>query len=114
SAPMITELTGTIFGIGLIDPIIARIDGPAEPLPIGTATEWTVEFLSRGEPGDQTVTFTWGDGTSSPTIVTPSIAGRAEATHVYQEPGVHIVEVQVTDPFDLESAVYEYRYVVVF
>jgi hypothetical protein len=114
SVPMITELTGTMFAIGLVEPIIMRVDGPVDPFPVGTTTSWTVDFSARGEATDQAVAFSWGDGSASSTVVVPSAAGMAQATHVYDASGVYLVEVSVTDSFGLESEVYEFRYVVVF
>jgi hypothetical protein len=114
STPQITELTGTIFAMALVQASIDSVQGPAAPVPAGTATDWTVEFYAMGLQARQRVTFFWGDAAGSSTSVTPATPGIVTATHTYAEPGVYTVKIRVVDGENQESATYYHRYAVVY
>jgi hypothetical protein len=88
------------------------VDGPAEPVEVGSSTSWEAAFSARGPEADQTVRFSWGDG--SETTMAPTTAGIAHAEHVYDEAGVYTVEVEVTDGQGVASRVFSFRYAVVY
>ncbi|MBM3880909.1 MAG: DUF5011 domain-containing protein [Verrucomicrobia bacterium] len=95
SRPMITELSGTVFGMFNPAPQIHRVSGPLEPVALGTATPIAVEYVALGSWGAVRVAFDWGDGTHD--TVAPSALGFASAAHRYFVPGRYAVAIRVTD-----------------
>jgi hypothetical protein len=84
------------------------------------------EFIASAEPviitdeinvsvlyvGDlpSTAEINWGDGTSSPATIS---AGLLSGTHLYNEPGVYILTLNLTDGCR-ETRTFQFRYVVIY
>ncbi|NNK97644.1 MAG: hypothetical protein HKO88_01215, partial [Xanthomonadales bacterium] len=90
------------------------VDGPAGPLPIGTAAVITATATDLAGM-DEFMTIDWGDGTvststsSAPDMVVQNV-DQFTAEHLYAEPGVYTVTVTVD--YDggahVQTAVFEY------
>jgi hypothetical protein len=104
---MITELSGTVFGMFASPPQIDAITGPSQPLSLGSSATVAVDFVALGDQTAVAVYFDWDDGTES--LVIPQVSGSASAAHQYAAPGVYGVTVQIVDAQgDLREGRFEY------
>lgn len=102
------------FTVRNVAPTISRVDGPLSPVMIGTPATVSAPFTDAGTTDTHTVSWEWGDGTtSSGTTTTASGAGTAEGTHTYAATGVYTVTATVTDD-DGGRDSKSFQYVVVF
>lgn len=99
-------------------PVIESITGPAYPVEVGSEVYIFVSFFDGDDRSGvlsadsfQAV-FTWSDGTQT-TYQVPSGVQTVTGTHVYSDPGVYPVFVEITDD-DNGSCSGSYYYVVVF
>jgi hypothetical protein len=81
-----------------VAPVITSVTGPASAQPSGTAISITANFTDAGTADTHTVSFTWGDGTTSGgTVNEANGSGSVAGTHTYTSDGVYEVGVMVTD-----------------
>jgi hypothetical protein len=95
STPKITQLQGTVFGAANTAPGITLVSTPTSPSPIQTAVPISITYSAAGNPGTHQVTLNWGDGNS--TVVTPTLSGVINSSHVYSTAGVYTVLVTLND-----------------
>jgi hypothetical protein len=88
--------------------------GPRSPVAVGTAVSLQATFTDPGSLDTESGTWTWGDGTSSPALITGSAGSfQAMGGHTYTTPGVFEPELRVTDD-DGGTAAASFQYVVVY
>ena len=95
-----------------VGPEITGVTGPSAPSAVGTTTTVTTAFDDPDAGDTHTVTYSWGDGTTT----SPAVASGARSvsgTHVYTTPGVYEVTVTVTDAAG-ESDTEVFQYVVAY
>jgi hypothetical protein len=97
-------------------PVIADVTADATPVQVGSPVTASATFTDADDANAHTAAWHWGDGATSSGVVDQAdntVAG----SHVYDEPGVYTVSIDVTDP-DADSsestASGEYQYVVVY
>ena len=79
-------------------PVVAGIELPAAPVPVGTSVSVTASFTDANSGDTHTASITWDDGANSALSVTESGgAGNASASHTYTVPGVYTIQVSVSD-----------------
>jgi len=97
-----------------VAPIITSVTGPASAQLSGTAIGITANFTDAGTADTHTVTFTWGDGTTSDgTANEANGSGSGAGTHTYTTDGVYEVGVIVTDDGGV-TASSVFQFVVIF
>ena len=91
-------------------PTIVAINGPSDPVQVGTTVDFTAVFSDLGVRDTHTALWDWGDSNSD--TVDPATSP-ASITHIYSEPGVYTVAFTVSDD---DGGVTEgkYEYVVVY
>lgn len=98
------------FGVTVANasPAITTVTGPTGPLSIGSSAGVTVHFADPDAGQGHTVTFSWGDGTSSTVAADPGVY-TVTATHTYAGTGVYAAGVTVADPCGAStSATFEF------
>jgi hypothetical protein len=108
SVPMITDLTGTVFGLADGAPAIINSGAPAGPMPVGTTVSLMIAYSASSTA---TITVDWGDGTTS--AASASGAGAASAMHNYTSAGVYTMVLRITDQ-EQRRAEYAHRYIVIY
>ena len=105
------ETTATILNV---PPDLGVLSGPADPVSVGTPVSVTGAFTDPGILDTHTVTYDWGDATSSAgTVNETSGSGTVSGSHAYAAAGVYTVTVTVTDK-DGGSDTEVYEFVVVY
>lgn len=104
--------TVTVYNVA---PTITSVNGlSSDPIAIGTTVELTSTFTDPGINDTHTAILDWGDGTTSPGVVTETFGcGTATDSHTYTEAGVHTVTLTITDK-DGGSDTEIFQYVVVY
>jgi len=77
-------------------PEITSINGPLDPVALGTTYEMTGAFTDPDYGDEHTATWDWGDGTTSPGMVN-QLAYTVTGSHVYGTPGVYTINLTVVD-----------------
>jgi hypothetical protein len=91
------EDTATVE-IANVAPNVGPIDAPADPVLVRTEIAASADFFDPGVLDTHTAVWDWGDGAQSDgTVVETNGSGVVSGTHVYEEAGVYMVEVMVTD-----------------
>jgi PKD domain len=81
-----------------VAPSIVSTSGVPATHDLGADLDVSADFDDPGVLDTHTVSFDWGDGSSSPGVVSESAgSGSAQATHVYTDPGSYNVTVTVED-----------------
>jgi uncharacterized repeat protein (TIGR03803 family) len=93
-------------------PVITGLSGPTAPLGLATAAVMSVNFTDANAGDNETVQFTWGDGTSE-SIATGVSAGSLSRSHAYADAGVYSVTIQVSDGWGGTTST-TFNYVVVY
>jgi predicted extracellular nuclease len=71
---------------------------PAGPVTLNAPVSISGSFTDAGTPDTHTAVIDWGDGTTSPGVVTESGgAGTVTGSHIYTSAGSYTVELTVTD-----------------
>ena len=90
---------------------VGPIDGPTEPVALGTDVELSAPFNS---PDVVAASWFWGDGTvTAGTVDISGGGGSTTASHDYGEPGVYEVSLSITDNAG-RTAGASFQFVVVF
>ena len=94
----LTNTAGVTVSIANVAPAVGAITAPLVPVPLATPVTASASFTDPGVLDTHTGVFDWGDGTSSPALVTESNgSGSAGGTHAYTAAGVYTVTLTVTD-----------------
>ncbi len=95
-----------------IDPIV----GPDHAIAAGTSVSLSADFTDPNPADVHTAVWTWGDGTTSPGVISESDGyGTASATHVYKSAGMYTVSLSLTDnTIDGGAASATWQFVVVY
>jgi len=89
------SVTGDVANIA---PTVGAISAPLDPMPINALVTAGAAFTDPGILDTHTGVFDWGDGTSSPGLVTESNgSGSVSGSHAYTAAGVYTVALTVTD-----------------
>lgn len=80
-----------------VAPVIASIQLPSAPVPIGTSVSITVSFSDENANDAHTATIDWEGGTSAGIVTGSAASGTVTATHTYAVPGVYTISVAVSD-----------------
>ena len=81
-----------------VAPVVGVVDGAADPVAVGTPVTVTAAFTDPGTVDTHTAEVDWGDGTTSPAMVTASAgSGVLTASHHYSAAGVYDVVAIVAD-----------------
>lgn len=83
---------------------ITEIIVPADPIELGNSIDVSATFIDECDQGDHAATWYWGDGSSSAGTVDQG-ANNVDGSHVYDEPGVYIITLTVSDRFDSDTKV---------
>jgi PKD repeat protein len=79
-------------------PGIGLVTVPAAPVPIGTSVNALTTFVDAGTNDGHTAVVDWGDGTTSPGVVSEAGGnGSVSGGHAYAAAGTYTVAVTVTD-----------------
>lgn len=105
----VSEYTANV-SVENVAPTIIAINGPPDPVQVGTAINFTAEFTDPSELDSHSLNWDWGDGNND--NIDPATSP-ASITHVYSQPGVYTVEVTVCDD-DGGTTTDKYEYVVVY
>ena len=109
-----TSTATSTASISNVAPSVGPIAATTAPVSINTAVDIAADFTDVGTADTHGGMIDWGDGNSSPGIITESAgAGSVSATHAYSSPGVYQLSVTVTDD-DGGSASSTFQYVVVY
>ena len=107
-----TEYTAQVT-IDNVAPAVGAITAPLVPVPVTTPVTASASFTDPGILDTHTGVFDWGDGTSSPGLVTESDgSGSVSGSHAYTA-GVYTVTLTVTDK-DGAPGQSVFQFVVVF
>ena len=107
-----TELFGNKIGRIIVnqEPVITAITAPINPIQFGQNIEATVEFNDPDVGDVHTVTWNWGDGSTTTDVATvPSVT----TSHTYTSVGVYTVTATITDAAG-ESDTEFFQYVVAY
>jgi hypothetical protein len=96
-----------------VAPVVGAITAPGDPVPIGTEIAASADFTDAGIPDTHTATWNWGYDSSAGTVNQGAGGGSVLDHHTYNEPGVYIIELTVTDD-DGASDSTIFQYVVVY
>jgi hypothetical protein len=81
-----------------LPPAITATSGAPTSSELSAGLEVSAQFSDPGVLDTHTATFSWGDGTSSPGVVSEVWgSGSAVANHLYSSPGFYTISVTVTD-----------------
>ncbi|MFT3879449.1 MAG: PKD domain-containing protein [Gemmatales bacterium] len=87
----------TSIAINNVAPVVQALSGPTQAVP-GQTASYTSLFSDVGVLDTHTVSFNWGDGTTSTGTVTESSgSGSFTGNHVYSSPGVFTITATVKD-----------------
>ena len=89
-----------IFSLNVnnLPPEISQIAAEGDPLPVNTEIQVSATFLDPGVLDTHQTVWHWGDGLTSPGIVTTTAgSGNVSGSHSYLEPGVYSLKLTVTD-----------------
>jgi len=92
--------TGDTFDVTVnnLPPVITATTGAPTNSALNTALNVSAVFSDPGVLDTHTAVFSWGDGTSSPGVVSEVRgSGSAVANHLYSTPGFYTISVTVTD-----------------
>jgi len=78
-----------------LPPEITSINGPLDPVALGTTYEMTGTFTDPDDSGTHTATWDWGDGTTSSGVV--ELDNIVTGSHDYDTPGVYTITLTVVD-----------------
>jgi probable HAF family extracellular repeat protein len=79
-------------------PTVNAINGPVDPVQVNEAISFSAGFTDSGTSDTHTALWNWGDGYTSPGIVTETGgSGSVNGTHIYTAAGVYTVTLAVTD-----------------
>src|SRR5207245_4258356 len=89
------SVTGDVANLA---PTVGAISAPLDPMPINALVTAGPALTDPGILDTHTGVFDWGDGTSSPGLVTESNgSGSVSGSHAYTAAGVYTVALTVTD-----------------
>jgi PKD repeat protein len=104
----------TVAEVANVAPNVGPIDGPMDPIQLGTSIILYAEFIDPGMADTHSAQWNWGDGSiEAGTLDQGAGSGSVEDSHDYSEAGICTVRLTVTDN-DGGSAECEFRYVVVY
>jgi PKD repeat protein len=108
-----TTVCTTAF-ISNVAPSVGPISVDATIIPIGTTINANADFTDPGTADTHTAVWDWGDGSSSPGIVTEANgSGSVTGSHAYTAVGKYQIGLTVTDD-DNDSDATSFQFVVVF
>ena len=90
-----------------------RLPTPVDPVPVNTAINATASFTDAGTADSHTAEWNWGNGTNAGAVSESNGSGTVSGSYTYTTPGIHTVNLTVTDD-DEGSGTSEFRYVVVY
>lgn len=96
------------------NPTINSINGPLDPVPLGSSIQMNAVFSDDGLADTHLATWNWGnENTSSGTVIEGNGEGQVSDTYAYAQPGVYEIKLTILDD-DGGFAETSYRYAVVF
>jgi PKD repeat protein len=91
-------------------PVISALAAPLNPIQLGQSINATVEFTDPDVGDTHTVTWNWGDGsTTTASATVPSVT----TSHTYSSVGVYTISATITDAAG-ESDTETFQYVVIY
>lgn len=99
TAPSLADLAGTVFAVAYNRaPTTGTITGPTAPVALGTTVSVSVPFDDPDVADSHTVSWDWGDGTTSAATITESNgSGTASGTHRYIGDGTYTITATISD-----------------
>ncbi len=95
-------------------PLLADVEGPADPVALDTVVSVSAGFVDPGMRDTHTATIDWGDGIiTHATVLETDGSGTASGEHAYSSAGIYTVAVTVVDDDGGEAST-TYEYVVVY
>jgi PKD repeat protein len=106
----LSHTASTTAEIANVPPTVGAIDGPTEPVAVGTPIGVSAAFSDPGTADTHTSSCAWGDGSTD--NLDPATSP-VTYTHTYTTPGIYTVNVKVTDD-DGGMGQSEFKYIVVY
>jgi hypothetical protein len=84
--------------INNVPPTVGAISASVNPVPMNTAIDASANFTDPGILDTHTAVWNWGDGSSSPGVVTETNgSGSVAGSHTYTAAGIYTITLTVTD-----------------
>lgn len=101
------------FTVTNVAPVVEPIAGLTAPIRLGTPAQATAPFTDPGVLDTHSATWEWGDGSTSPAVVSGSGgSGTVSGSHTYAAPGIYTVGLTVRDDDGgVATAVHQYAVV---
>ena len=97
-----------------VAPVVSAINAPADPAQMGATINVSASFADAGAADTHTAVWSWGDGTTSPAVVSEANgSGSVSGSRTYTAAGLYTVGLTVTDK-DGAFAQSIFQYVVVY
>ena len=97
SAGLCGNDTSTVT-INNVPPTVGAISASVNPVPVNTAINATANFTDPGVLDTHTAVWNWGDGASSPGVMTETNgSGSVAGSHTYTAAGIYTITLTVTD-----------------
>ena len=107
-----TASTSFPVAVANVAPTVSAITAPVAPVPVNSAVTASSSYTDPGAD-DHTVTWAWGDGTTTEQSKSVDADGPISASHSYAASGVYTVGLTVDD-HDGGVTTQEFEFVVVF
>jgi len=107
-----SSATATVT-VSNVAPTVNAVVAPVAPVKLGTAITASSGFTDPGTADAHTVTWSWGDGTTTPQQKNAGVTGAISATHTYAAAGLYTVSVAVDDK-DGGVTSQQFQYVTVY
>ena len=79
-------------------PVVGAITAPTSPIKVSTIVNTSANFTDPGVVDTHTAVWNWGDGSTSPGIMTESNgSGSVTGSHSYTKPGLYTILLTATD-----------------
>jgi parallel beta-helix repeat protein len=110
----VTDTDTASVTVNNVAPTLSLIEGPVDPVQLGTPVDIIGHFSDPGPDDTHTATIDWGDGTLPDTFnIVDEIGGTVTDSYTYSQAGVYIITLTVEDD-DTGSDSMEFLYAVIF